>query len=219
MDTKQFTINIEKQTATAAEKILDDLGLDIQMGVSMFLKRIIKEGGINFLLQKNRSTIIEQNNVTAGNNVIKNSFTNEPVNEGTAMYIQKDNVISRNNNEITEEMRDYVWDRFIENKNLSYSDYQILAGEVNLKTGMNQGSAYIYFVILSCFMQGKYNTRTMKFADLKYYVKRIMQECPKYEFESTLESLEQSIPYWSERLKGNFAVKVQNLVNQYKTLL
>lgn len=218
METKQITIFIDELIANTAEKILDDLGLDIQMGVNIFLKRIIKEGGINFLLQ-NKATTIEQHNINTELNMPSKSNTNENINKGTSINIKNSYATSRNNNEITEEMRDYIWKQFIENKNLSYSEYQILAREVNLKTGMNQGSAYIYFVILSCFMEGKFNTRTMKYADLYYYVKRILQDCTKSEFESTLKSLEQSIPYWSEHLQGNFAVKVQKLVNQYKSLL
>ena len=69
-------------------------------------------------------------------------------------------------------------------------------------------------------MEGKANTRTMKFADLEFYIKRILQECTEIEFANTLESLENSVPYWEDRLQGKFAIKVQQLVEtSYKTFL
>lgn len=214
METKQLNFNIDKNLFETAETILDDIGLEFQSAIKIFLKRLVKEKGIAFLLQDTKpyaSRIMEPNmykNFESTSNIRKDNM-------------QKDikNYYCKNINVITEEMRDYIWDIFKDNKYLSYTDYRELAKSVSTNTGMNQGSAYIYFVILSCFMEGKANTRTMKFADLEFYIKRILQECTEIEFANTLESLENSVPYWEDRLQGKFAIKVQQLVNKYKTFL
>lgn len=216
METKQITVNLEKQLVDLAEKILDDIGLNFQSGINVFLKRVVKEGGVTFLLQA--APIATRMQLQATDNYTETGLS--AINrEEDVMTDGFGSASRRSNNEITEEMRYYIWKVFTVNKSLSYSDYQELAREVSKKTGMNQGSAYIYFIILSCFMEGKFNTRTMKFADLTYYVKRISQEYTQTEFSLTIKSLEKSVPYWSDRIPGRFAEKVQNLVNQYRPLL
>ena len=199
---KKIELSLDEQLVDKAEAILDDIGLDLQLAVGICVKRIAKEGNVNFLLKTSNIEAVDSRHV-----------------EGEKEMKVDCNTAFRNNNEITEDMRDYVWEVFISNKYSTCYEYQELARQVSSETGMNQGSAYIYFVILSSFMEGKSNTRTMKFADLVYYVKKILQECPKNEFVSTLKSLETSVPYWRERIPGKFGDKVQNLVNQYKVFL
>ena len=200
MSTKKIEISLDEQLLDKAGIILDDIGLDLQSAIGVFLRRVVKESNINFLLQTRMSAVIETK--SKEENMLK---------ENNALY--------RSNGEITEEMRDYVWKVFVSKKHLTCTEYQELSREVSAETGMNQGSAYIYFVILSSLIEGKSNTRTMKFADLVFYIKKILKECPKNEFEATLISLELSVPYWRERIPGKFGDKVQNLVNQYKSFL
>lgn len=218
MEMRQITVSFEKQLVDTAERILDDIGLGFQSGISVFLKRVVKEGGIAFLLQNAPTPAVVRTQVQE-----VDSYEDEeaPIMNKSMAY-REDGCVSfsrRSNSEITEEMRDHIWTVFTQNKNLSYSDYQELAREVSKKTGMNQGSAYIYFIILSCFIEGKFNTRTMKFADLVYYVERILQEYTREEFASTIKSLESSVPYWAEKIPGRFSEKAQGLVDKYKPLI
>lgn len=214
METKQIVLNIDKQLFETAEMILEDIGIDFQSSINIFLKRLVKEQGIAFLLQdtKSNTSKLLQSNVNKDYG---------PVNDVGENYMTKNlkTYYRKNNSVITEEMRDYIWTIFKENKYVTYTVYKELAKNVYQSTEMNEGSAYIYFIILSCFMEGKFNTRTMKFSDLEYYIKKILQECAKIEFKNTLISLESSIPYWEEHLNGNFAIKVQQLVNKYKAFL
>lgn len=208
MQTKQITFNFDVQTYESAELILSDMGLDIQTAVNIMLKRITKEGSIAFMLQNASITAPPEVKQPETQLEYEDTLTNSP------RYYR-----TRIAGKITNEMRDYIWTVFSQNKNLSYTAYQELAREITKTTGMNYGSAYIYFVILSCFMQGKFNTRTMKISDLEFYIKKILHECSKIEFENTLKSLEESIPYWEEHIQGYFAQKVKNLVSQYKIYL
>lgn len=211
MQTKQITLTFDNQTYESAENILNEIGLEIQSAVNIMLKRINKEGGISFMLQ-NQTSFANNNNEPFA---IQKNYDDEAIKR----YSHKIYSFKKETTKITEEMRDHIWTTFLENKNLSYTEYQELAKKVSQDTGMSQGSAYIYFVILSCFMQGKFNTRTMKISDLEFYIKKIMQECSKNEFANTLKSLEESIPYWEDHIQGHFAQKVKNLVKQYKSAL
>lgn len=212
---RQILITIDKQIVDNAEKILENIGIDLDMAINIFIKRLIKEEGIGFLLQKS----VQSNSNNLQTIKFNNANTQSDDKHIEIIHESHQPVFRRNNVEITEEMRDYIWTVFTKNKNCSYTEYQELAKKVSIDTGMNQGSAYIYFIILSSFMAGKSNTRTMKFDDLVYYVKKILQQYTKYEFECTIKALESSIPYWEERIPGRFAEKVRGLVNQYKQLL
>jgi antitoxin component of RelBE/YafQ-DinJ toxin-antitoxin module len=211
MGTKQIAVNYEKTFVESIERILDDVGLDFQSAINMFFKRIAKEKNIAFLIQnigiEEKSSTIINNKEATGDKEIAN----------LKEVFMEENIMRRSNKEITEYMRDHIWTVFTQNKKVSYTEYQEIAKKVARETGMNQGSAYIYFIILSCLLEGKYNTRTMKYSDLVYYLKRIKQECSPNEFKAALKSLESSVPYWEERIPGRFAEKVQQLVSQHKS--
>lgn len=209
METKQIIVNYEKTFVESIERILDDVGLDFQSAINMFFKRIAKEKNIAFLIH---NVGIEEKNATIINN--KEDMDKKEI-ENLQEVSMEENNKRRSNKEITEYMRDHIWTVFTQNKKVSYTEYQEIAKKVARETGMNQGSAYIYFIILSCLLEGKYNTRTMKYSDLVYYLKRIKQECSPNEFKAALKSLESSVPYWEERIPGRFAEKVQQLVSQY----
>lgn len=211
MQTKQITFNFEANTYENAELILNDTGLDVQTAVNIMLKRINKEGGFAFMLQNQPISI---NPSRIDQPTIQTEIEDNPANFNSAKAYH-----TRTAGKITDEMRDYIWAVFSKNKNASYTEFQKLAREASNVTGINYGSAYIYFIILSCLIQGKFNTRVMKIKDLEFYIKKIMHECPEKEFENTLKSLKESIPYWEERIQGYFAQKVKNLVAQYKTYL
>ena len=209
MQTKQITLTIDSQTYENAERILDDIGLDFQSIVNIMLKRIHKEGNVLFMLSNQKSTSTDYLEQSLGQGY-NDAFVNTP---------PPPTPKGRETTKITEEMRNYIWTIFSQNKNASYTEYHKLADEVSTATGMSAGSAFIYFVILSCFMQGKFNTRVMKIDDIEFYIQKIIKECSKSEFANTLKSLEQSIPYWEDHILGKFAEKVKLLVNQYKSTL
>jgi len=48
-----LTIKLDKDLIDDAENVLDNIGLDFQAVVKMLLKRVVKEGGISFLLPNN----------------------------------------------------------------------------------------------------------------------------------------------------------------------
>jgi len=114
---------------------------------------------------------------------------------------------------ITPAMRDAVWECF---KQYRSQGNNFVAKKVNEKTGMNLGSAFIYSVILDNMLNGKENTRTMKFADLVFYIERFKSTTMPPIFTSVLNSLKKSIPYWNEKLTGNYGRKVAELIKKYE---
>jgi DNA-damage-inducible protein J len=47
-----ITVNVDKKTKDEANKIFNDLGLNMSTAVNIFLKACIKENGIPFLINK-----------------------------------------------------------------------------------------------------------------------------------------------------------------------
>lgn len=50
-----LTVRVDEQTKKAAQMILKDLGLDLSTAVNMYLKQIIKKGGIPFMIDQTLS--------------------------------------------------------------------------------------------------------------------------------------------------------------------
>ncbi|MCL2587263.1 MAG: hypothetical protein FWE31_03415 [Firmicutes bacterium] len=119
----------------------------------------------------------------------------------------------RMSNIISPQMRDIVWECF---KQYRKRGNHFIAKVVNEKSGMTQGSAFIYSLILDNMLLGKENTRMMKFADLVYYLNRIKDECPRDEYSSAIHSLKISIPYWRNNIPGNYGNKVSELVGAHE---
>ena len=125
--------------------------------------------------------------------------------------------IKKTKNEITAQMRDYIWDMFKSQYNAHQKiDCFYFSKLASTKTGITQGSAYIYFLILDNLVTGTPNTRTMKFDDLVIYLRYIKEQLPKICIDNSVKSLSESIPYWKEHIPGYFAQKVSKLVVQYK---
>ena len=124
---------------------------------------------------------------------------------------------SRTKKAITKEMRDYVWFAFKQSTAKGGKiNRNAVAKAIAEKTGMNQGSAFIYIGILINLFDGSINKRNMKFEDLEYYIKRIESECNVKVLENALTSLENSIPFWKEYFAGDFAYEVEWFVKRYR---
>lgn len=204
MNTKQITFELDSQIFDNAKLVLDDIGLDVKSAINMCLKRIDKDGGINFIMQNRAASGSSQDGGYLGQAAWQQAIDEKP---------------QKRSSSISDEMRDYVWAVFKANKYISYGECQSLALTVSKATGMNSGSAYIYFGMLTGFIQGKPNKRTMKFSHIQFYVNKIMQECTKQEFENTIKSLQDSLPYWWEHNFSGFADKVEKLIEKYKSAL
>ncbi len=206
MATKQIVLNLDEELVEKSERILDGIG-GLQIGVSIFLSRLIKENSFMFLFNENKVTyhFAETQRGDTGMITEKNKFDD-------GIYVTK-----RTKKPITKEMRDYVWKFF---KQVRVSEGVInrndVAKDIADKSGMNQGSAFIYIGILINLLDGNINTRNMKFEDLEQYVKYIKNECTERDFEKTLMSLEKSIPYWKEHFVSDFSYNVERLVKQYR---
>lgn len=123
-------------------------------------------------------------------------------------------LVKKTKNEITSSMRDYIWEQF---KSLYLShgeiDCMYLAKLASANTGITQGSAYIYYLILSNLVSGSQNKRTMKFEDLIVYLNNIKEQLPDVCIRNSIKSLSDSIPYWEEHIPGYFAKKVRVLID------
>jgi hypothetical protein len=84
-----------------------------------------------------------------------------------------------------------------------------------VKTGMNQGSAFIYLTVLANLVKGEPNTRVLKYRDLEYLMGKIRAELGENEYQKALQSLRASIPYWREKISSVFADKVEAYCNNH----
>ena len=201
---KFLNLQIDDEVMTIAESILDDIGIDSQTFVKMCFKKLNKEQSISFLTSTGTATIkqdkVEQITPTTPN--IDSAAFNDPI---------------RTKNVITAEMRDYIWNIFKTQYNAHQKiDCTYLSKLAHNKTGITQGSAYIYFLILDNLMAGVPNTRTMKFDDLVVYLRYISEQLPKVCLDNAVKSLSESIPYWKKTLQGHFYKKVSDLISQYR---
>lgn len=202
---KLINLEFDDDVIVKAENILDDIGLDCSTFIKMCFKKLNREQNISFLTTIGSVSVKQDldEQVIAPQQIIDESIVDYP--------------IRKTKNIITAQMRDYIWDMFKSqlhaNKKIDCSYYAKLA---NIKTGITQGSAYIYFLILDNLVAGTPNTRTMKFDDLVTYLKYINEQLPKVCINNAIKSLSESIPYWEEHIQGYFAQKVSKLVLQYK---
>ncbi|MCL2555559.1 MAG: hypothetical protein FWE03_00880 [Firmicutes bacterium] len=210
MNNKELSLTLDAHLLDEAENILDDFGLDANIAIKMFLKKLIKERNISFLTS---STLASHSNIA-------------PPSPAPLQTAATDNAHSwdndfqptrRSNSAINSDMRNFLWTVFKQHKINRDNDNQQLAKMVSSRTGMNQGSAFIYLNMIDNWVNGKSNTRTMKFEDLVFYVQAIKNELNQSAFEATLSSLSDSIEYWDERIPGRFAEKVAQLVKKYRS--
>lgn len=198
-------LNIDSELATESEKILDDMGLDLQIFFKMCMKKLVKEHNIIFLTADNSSFKTDnrkEDNLMELNNLEEEKFIMP---------------ISITKNKITNEMRDCVWEifknQYILNGKIKYPYSEQLAIS---KCGINQGSAHIYFSFLYNLVSGIPNTRVVKYSDLVLYLDCIKKQLPALCIENAIKSLKESIPYWKKHTTlSSYADKVANLILKY----
>jgi len=188
----KLEINIEDVTLHEAEKILHSLGLNMEMAVNIFLRRVAIEKGLPMTMAAPVSSQAEPDASEDSNEVIDYDS------------IQ----VTRSNNKITPVMVEEVWRSFLRHLEGS-GEINRMSTEVSTKTGMNRGSAFIYLNILANLAKGEPNTRTMKMKDLEYYMEKIKKELGEKKYQDALKSLKLSVPYWQDKLSGSFGDKVE----------
>jgi addiction module RelB/DinJ family antitoxin len=115
---------------------------------------------------------------------------------------------------INEEMIQAVWDKF---KILSSGKSNVieLSDAIETEVRMSKGSAFIYLTILMNMIQGQKNTRNMKVKDFQFFLNKINKEMGQSIFLKSLQSLNDSIPYWEEK-NLHFATSIRDLVDSYQ---
>jgi antitoxin component of RelBE/YafQ-DinJ toxin-antitoxin module len=202
---KFINLQFDEDFIALAERVLDDIGLDCQTFIKMCFKKLNKERNISFLMSASMPIIVHD--ISEQDTQIQPNMENEIMNYH----------VKKTKNEITAQMRDYIWDIFKSQYNAHQKiDCSYFSKLANAKTGITQGSAYIYFLILNNLVAGVPNTRTMKFDDLVVYLRYINEQLPKICIENSVKSLSESVPYWEKHIPGYFAQKVSKLVAQYK---
>jgi len=189
----KLEIQIDSGILTEAEKVLHSLGMDVEMAVSIYLRRIALEKGLPMTMTGPASKRSEPE-ITED---FEDSFEDDT------------RTSTRSNSRITTTMVDEVWHAFLRHVGGSSVEIKPLSTEVSAKTGMNRGSAFIYLTVLSNLVNGKPNTRVLKYKDLEYLMARIQSEMGESKYQKALKSLMASVPYWREKIPGAFADKVE----------
>ncbi|HZX21718.1 MAG TPA: type II toxin-antitoxin system RelB/DinJ family antitoxin, partial [Clostridia bacterium] len=147
-------VNIDDITLVEAEDVLKNIGLDLDMAINIFLRRIVLEKAlpISMNLKENQSDALK---VGEGGNIIVSNEKGEPFQRS-----------------ITREMVGEVWGAFLKYYNFS-DEISRLSDEVSKISGMNRGSASIYLNFLSNLIKGEPNKRNMKITDLKYLLNKV----------------------------------------------
>lgn len=144
--------------------------------------------------------------------VQKNQDEIENTNEETKIVY---NLERESNKKITLEMVDTIWMNFKKYlKGLAEIPY--LSDVVAEDTGMNRGSAFIYFNVLANLVKGEPNTRVIKIQDMDYLMQKVKLELGNDIYKMAIESLEKSVPYWKEKIAGNYANNVEKYVRSCK---
>ncbi len=185
-------VQVDDGILSEAERILHLLGMDVPMAVSIYLRRISIEGG----LPMNMAGQVTEHPGPYAPDDIDGSFEDD----------QKSSM--RSNTRITVEMVDAVWHAFLRHFEGS-GEINPLSTEVNQKTGMNRGSAFIYLNVLSNLVNGAHNTRVLKYKDLEYLMGKIQADLGEATYQKAIRSLVSSVPYWREKIPGGFADKVE----------
>ncbi len=185
---KLITIEIDEAIVQNAEAIYETLGMDIEMAITMFLRRTVLEQ--RFPLGLNTKTLAPAMRV-------------EKLSSGPA----------RQNSHITQSMVEQVWKEFISLEPSKESTKDV-AERINSQTGMNSGSAFIYLTILNNLVNAKSNTRTMKFKDLKFYLGSIKKELGETSYKNAIESLKNSVSYWNKPQFGSFSQRIMKYIEE-----
>lgn len=191
-------VQVDDGTLTEAEKILHLLGMDVQMAVSIYLRRISIEKGLPM-------------NMT-GQEPERTGYSIPDDNDESLEEDTKANI--RSNCRITVEMVEAVWHAFLRYVGGS-GEINPLSTEVYQKTGMSRGSAFIYLNVLSNLVNGTHNTRVLKYKDLEYLMGKIQSDLGETSYQKAIRSLISSVPYWKEKIPGNFAGRVEEYCRKH----
>lgn len=184
-------IDVDDYILEEAKETLNAIGMDVQIAVNVFLRRVAIEKGLPMSMTAS----------VPPNQEIYSSILEEELSRNEKMYS------TRTNKAITKEMVDELWQAFIKYLK-GLGEINRLSHEVSENTGMNQGSAFIYLNILANLVKGEPNTRTLKMKDLVYLMEKIKSDLGENTYFKAIKSLRLSVPYWKVKLNGNFADKV-----------
>lgn len=207
MGTKVMSLELDNGMIENAEAVLDEIGLDVSTYIRIALLKLIKEQRVPFNLSVNQSSkvvIPEKSEITIS------SMSDE----SAEMDFAKDE--PRQTIKITSDMCQAIWQEFKKRLTSRNMNWQESAQRISTQTGMSRGSAFIYFTILNNLVNGAQNTRSLKMEDLEFFIARIESELSAQMYKAAIISLEASIPYWSEKISGAFAEKVEKLVARLK---
>ena len=184
-------VMIDQNQLDEANKILESIGLSMDIAMGIFIKRIIKEKGLPLVLKQSESEAKKD-----------------------VVYITSDSSERRTSKAITASMVEEVWNAY---KIYQQGRIEIveLSDEVSEKTGMNKGSAFIYLNIIAKMIKGEKNTRSMKPKDFEFFLGKIRKELGEHAFENSLKSIGLSIPYWRNNLP-TFADSMQEVLKRSK---
>ena len=207
MSTEILSLDLDSEMIENAELVLGEIGLDISTYIRIALLKLIKEQRVPFNLSASQPSSAV---VTAKSQLVAAPLDDEAADmEGTRNEI-------RQMTKITSEMCQAIWQEF--KTHITKRDINLLesAQRISAQTGMNKGSAFIYFTILNNLVNGAQNTRSLKMEDLEFFIGKIQTEMPGQMLKAAIISLEASIPYWDEKVPGAFADKVARLVERLK---
>lgn len=189
----KLEINVDDGTLHEAEKVLHSLGMNTEIAVSIFLRRVALEKGLPMAMA-----------MTASASKKEESDIPEDTDD---MFEYESKEVVRSNSRITPAMVDEIWQAFLRHIDGS-GEINQLSTEVSERTGMNRGSAFIYLTVLANLVKGADNTRVLKFKDLEYLMGKIETELGESKYQKAIQSLKKSVPYWREKIPGAFADKV-----------
>lgn len=121
----------------------------------------------------------------------------------------------RKNTKITKQMCEEIWKTFVDCIVNDSFDFNYRAKVLERDSGVSRGSAFIYLTVIKNMCSGVMNTRNMKIEDLKFFMNKVKEELDGRANENMIASLGESVGYWKEKLPGNYAEKVQNILEDF----
>ncbi|MNW33001.1 RelB antitoxin [compost metagenome] len=194
----KIEINIDDDTLLEAEKILHSLGMNAEIAVNIFLRRVVLEKGLPMTMAASTSNLAD--------------FSDSEDLDETSVYETKQ--FSRSNTKITPAMVEDLWRAFLRYVEGS-GEINRLSTEVAETTGMSRGSAFIYLTVLANLVNGEPNTRVLKYKDLEFLMGNIKTQLGESKYQKAIQSLKMSVPYWREKIPGAFADKVEAYCKKY----
>jgi addiction module RelB/DinJ family antitoxin len=188
----KLILEIEDSSLKDAEMILDSIGLDMEIAVNIFIKKVVKEKGLPFSMKQ-----------SANLQEVPTSTGHTPA-DGTPG--------KRMNIAISEDMIQEVWNVFRKFR-VGIDDIKDQSDKIAKQTGMNPGSASIYLNILLKMLNGDMTKRAMKPTDFEFFLTKFRQELGTDKYKNALKSVRDSIPYWRVNIP-TFADSMESLLTQ-----